>query len=209
MTITYPLSLPTNKGIANIRIVARNVTASSQSPFTLSLQVHRFSGQAWEADISLPPMQRADAEEWLAFLLKLKGKYGTFLLGDPNGATPRGSAADTPGTPLVAGGSQSGGSLNIDGCPTSATGYLKAGDYIQLGSGSTARLYKVLSDVNTDGSGAATIDIWPDLRSSPADNAAVTVSNAKGNFRLSTSNQDWTISQTQAYGITFGAIEAL
>lgn len=209
MSITYPLSLPTNKGIANIKIMARNATAMSQSPFTYSLQVYRFPGQAWEADITLPSMKRADAEEWVSFLLKLKGRYGTFLLGDPNASTPRGSAATAPGTPVVAGGSQTGGSLNIDGCPTSATGYLKAGDYIQLGTGATARLYKVLNDVNTNGSGAATLDIWPDLRSSPSDNATVTVTDCKGVFRLSNSDQDWNISQTQAYGITFGAMEAL
>ena len=110
MTISYPLSLPAVKGIATIRVVARNVTAISRSPFALSAQVYRWSGQAWEADITLPAMQRADAESWLSFLLKLKGRYGTFLLGDPNGATPRGSAATTPGTPLVAGGAQVGGS---------------------------------------------------------------------------------------------------
>lgn len=209
MTITYPLALPSVKGIANIRMMARNVTAMSRSPFALSAQIHRWSGQAWEADISLPPMQRADAEAWLTFLLKLKGRYGTFLLSDPNGATPRGSAATAPGTPRVAGAGQTGGSLDIDGLPTSATNYLLAGDYIQLGTGSSTRLYKVLNNVSSDGSGAATLDIWPDLRVTPGDNDTVVVSNAKGLFRLSNSDQDWTIDDTSTYGITFGAMEAI
>jgi|UniRef100_UPI004048B747 hypothetical protein len=209
MTITYPLSLPAVKGIATIRVVARNVTAISRSPFALSAQVYRWSGQAWEADITLPAMQRADAESWLSFLLKLKGRYGTFLLGDPNGATPRGSAATTPGTPLVAGGAQVGGSLDIDGLPLSATNYLLAGDYIQLGTGLSTRLYKVLNNVSSNGSGQATLDLWPDLRSSPGDNATVVVSNAKGLFRLSNPDQDFTIDDTSTYNITFGAMEAI
>lgn len=209
MTITYPLSLPAVKGIATIRVVARNVTAISRSPFALSAQVYRWSGQAWEADITLPPMQRADAESWLSFLLKLKGRYGTFLLGDPNGATPRGSAATTPGTPLVAGGAQVGGSLDIDGLPLSATNYLLAGDYIQLGTGLSTRLYKVLNNVSSNGSGQATLDLWPDLRSSPSDNATVVVSNAKGLFRLSNQDQDFTIDDSSTYNITFGAMEAI
>jgi hypothetical protein len=209
MTITYPLSLPAVKGIATIRVVARNVTAISRSPFALSAQVYRWSGQAWEADITLPAMQRADAESWLSFLLKLKGRYGTFLLGDPNGATPRGSAATTPGTPLVAGGAQVGGSLDIDGLPLSATNYLLAGDYIQLGTGLSTRLYKVLNNVSSNGSGQATLDLWPDLRSSPGDNATVVVSNAKGLFRLSNQDQDFTIDDTSTYNITFGAMEAI
>jgi hypothetical protein len=209
MTISYPLSLPAVKGIATIRVVARNVTAISRSPFALSAQVYRWSGQAWEADITLPAMQRADAESWLSFLLKLKGRYGTFLLGDPNGATPRGSAATTPGTPLVAGGAQVGGSLDIDGLPLSATNYLLAGDYIQLGTGLSTRLYKVLNNVSSNGSGQATLDLWPDLRSSPGDNATVVVSNAKGLFRLSNQDQDFTIDDTSTYNITFGAMEAI
>ena len=102
------------------------------------------------------------------------------LLGDPIGATPRGSASSAPGTPVVNGASQTGDTLSIDGLPASATGYLKAGDYIQLGSGTGAQLYKVLDDVDSNASGEADLTIWPDLRSSPADDATVVVSNAKG-----------------------------
>ena len=154
-------------------------------------------------------MKRDDAEVWIAFFMKLYGSVGSFLLGDPNGATPRGSAATAAGTPVVNGASQTGNNLNIDGLPASATGYLKAGDYIQLGSGAAARLYKVLDDVNSNASGQATLTIWPDLRSSPADGASVAVSSAKGLFHLSTPVTDWQINNAGFYQITFGAIEKL
>ena len=206
MAISYPLALPTTTGIAKIRISANNVVGVSQSPFTSKQQVYKFSGQFWEAEISLPPMKRADAEYWISFLLKLNGSYGTFLLGDPNGATARGVAT---GTPLVKGASQTGSELITDGWTTSTTGILKAGDYIQLGSGSSAKLHKVLDDVNSDSSGNATLTLWPDLRSAPADNAAITVSGAKGLFRLSTNQQDWNVNEASIYGMTFPAREAL
>lgn len=141
--------------------------------------------------------------------MRLRGRFGTFLLGDPLGATPRGSAATAPGTPLVNGADQTGDELVIDGIPTSGDDYLKAGDYIQLGSGATARLYKVLEDVAIDGSGGATLNIWPALRSSPADDATVTVSNAKGVFRLASNETDWDANQLGIYGTTFAANEAL
>ena len=137
------------------------------------------------------------------------GYYGTFLLGDPNGADAQGSASTLPGTPLVNGGSQTGNTLVIDGCPASKTGYLKAGDYIQLGSGSSSRLYKVLTDTNTNGSGQATLDIWPALRNSPSDNDPVVVSNTKGLFRLSSNIQQWEINDISSYGISFDCVEAL
>lgn len=209
MAESYPLALPTHTGIARIRLVARDVVGVSTSPFNFKQQVYRHQGQRWEADITLPPMKRADAEQWAAFLLRLRGAYGTFLLNDPLNATPRGSASTNAGTPLVAGELQTGDELNIDGCPASATGYLKAGDYIQLGSGATATLHKVLEDVDTDGSGAATLNLWPKVRTAPADDATVTVSSAKGNFRLSSNETMWDIDQASIYGITFAAIEAL
>ena len=67
----------------------------------------------------------------------------------------------------------------------------------------------MLDDVDTNSSGEATLQIWPDLRSSPANGAAVTVASAKGHFRLSTSTTDWQINSAGFYSMTFGAIEAL
>ena len=209
MPISYPLSLPTSIGIANITLMAENAVAISQSPFTYSQQVVKHQGERWSASVSLPPMRRSDAEPWVAFLLSLKGQYGYFLLGDPNCKTPQGSARTTLGTPLVNGASQVGETLNIDGLPLSVSGYLKAGDYLQLGSSSTAKLYKVLSDVNTDSNGRAAIDLWPSIKVSPADDAVVTLSNTVGNFRLSGNVQQWQINDISSYGITFDCVESL
>ena len=208
MAESYPLTMPSTN-IGSIRLLARSAVAISSSPFTFKQQVYRHQGQMWEADITLSPMKREQAEAWIAFLLRLRGQYGTFLLGDPNGATPRGSAASVPGTPVVNGASQTGDELAIDGLPASATGYLKAGDSIQLGSGATATLHKVLEDVDTSGSGGATLNLYPGVRVAPADGAAVTVSNAKGNFRLNVSETSFDIDTASIYGITFGAVEAL
>ena len=209
MAITYPLSTPTNKTVAEITLIARNVVGVSTSPFTFKQQTYQFSGQRWEADIKLPPMQRDNAEQWVTFLTSLYGQKGTFLLGDPLGGTAQGSASTTAGTPVVNGASQTGDTLAIDGLPASATNYLKAGDYIQLGSAATAQLYKVLTDTSSNGSGEATLDIWPNLRSSPADGSTVVISNAKGVFRLNDNASSWNINNMGLYGIAFGAVESL
>lgn len=209
MAETYPLTFPTQTGIARVEITATDVVSVSESPFTLAQQVVRHAGARWSATITIPPTKREDAEYWNSFLLRLRGQYGTFLVGDPNGATPRGSAASTPGTPVVNGASQTGNELAIDGLPASATGYLKAGDYIQLSSGATAKLHKVLEDVNSNASGEATLNLWPDLRSSPADGATVVVSSAKGVFRLASNDAIWNINNAGFYSISFAAVEAL
>lgn len=206
MAITYPLSLPTHTGIRSVELRAINAVAYSQSPFTFSGQSHAYSGQTWQADITLPPMKRDDAEQWIAWLISLRGQYGTFLLNDPSATTPRGSAG---GTPLVNGASQTGGTINLDGCTASQTGWLKAGDYIQLGSGSSSRLHKVLQDADSDASGEVSLEIWPHIRTSPVDNSAVTTSTAKGVFRLASNEQAWSVNEASIYGLTFGAFEAL
>lgn len=209
MAETYPLSFPTHTGVASVEITATDVVAVSESPFTFSQQVVRHAGARWSANIRIPAVKRDDSEYWNAFLLRLRGRFGTFLLGDPNAATPRGTASSNAGTPLVNGASQTGNELDIDGLPASQTGYLKAGDYIQLGSGSSARLYKVLQDANSNASGEATLNLWPDLRSSPSDNAPVVVSDAKGVFRLADNQAIWSINNAGFYSIAFTAVEAL
>jgi len=67
----------------------------------------------------------------------------------------------------------------------------------------------VLNDVTTSGSGEANIDIYPSIRTAPADNAAVAVSSAKGVFRLSSNETNWSINEVTHFGITFAAAEAI
>jgi hypothetical protein len=363
MALSYPLNTPTNIGIANITLMAENAVAISQSPFTFQQQIVAHPGQRWSASISLPPMKRQDAENWVAFLLSLKGQVGTFLLGDPNcfaaqgsattkrnlltfteqfnnaawqkliagtGVTPvltsgftdpdggstawrlqlnaganggsdysliRQSSGAFPDTgtrsiwlrsntgsnqtvalvatnsnfrvtvtpiwqrfqsassagakqldisvggagatgatadvliwhpqfeasptattyqgvvdaygPFVNGAGQTGDTLLIDGCSPDVSTFFKAGDYIQLGSGTTANLYKVLTDTSTNSAGQATLDIWPNLRSSPGDNDPVVVASTKGKFRLKDNITQWSINEISSYGITFDCVEAI
>ena len=144
MAISYPLSLPSTPGIKRVTLRSLTSVAILRNPFTFQQQVQEFAGQIWGADVTLPIMERADAENWNSFLLKLNGPAGTFLLGDPAAKSPRGVAT---GSPKVNGASQTGKSLNTKGWTVSVTGILKAGDYVQIGQ----RLYKNLNDVNSDG----------------------------------------------------------
>jgi len=208
MAISYPLSLPTSIGIAQIELRATNAVAVSRSPFTFSTQVHAYTGSAWQADVSLPSIRRDLAEDWVAWLLSLRGQLGTFYLGDPNAVTPRGSARDTD-TIKVASAVSSGGTISINSAPASQTDYLKAGDYMQIGLGVSRQLFKVLNDVDTDGAGAATVDVWPNVRTSIASTTPITVENTKGIFRLSSNEQSFSINEASFYGISFGAMESI
>lgn len=206
MPVTYPLDFPSNLGISSFRIGFRTATSRTESPFSFSEQVVRFSGELWEIEVGLPRMFREDAEYFNAFLLKLRGKYGTFLIGNPNAYNPRGSWV---GTPVVDGGGQSGDTLNIRGLTPSQTNIARAGDYIQLGTGSNTRLHQVLNDTNSDGAGKASLLIAPNLRSSPSDGASLITTGARGRFRLSDNLQGISIDTESTYQISFRATEAL
>ena len=194
MSITYPLALPTSIGIAEITLSANNAVAISQSPFTFQQQIIQHPGQRWTASVSIPPVRRDLAEPWVAFLLAMNGPVGTFLLGDPNAKAPRGTATSATIT----------GAARSSSPTITMTGTLLAGDYIQIGSGATATLHKVLQDRN----GTGTIEIWPALRS-VASSAAVTLTNTVGRFRLSGTQQSFNINDASIYGISFDCVEAL
>ena len=195
-------TFPTSIGPARITIRQVQNVERQESPFSFAEQVIGLGGQKWEADISLPEMDNDQARPWIAWLSKLKGGLHSFTMGDPAAATPLGSAG---GTPLVNGASQTGGALVLDGAATSQTGWLKAGDMIQLGTGEDARLHMVTDDANSDGSGNVTLNIWPDLNSPPADNAAIVVTGAVGAWRLRENTLSYGIDEDTIYNIQFSA----
>jgi hypothetical protein len=82
------------------------------------------------SDVALPPMVRADAENWIAFLLSLRGVYGTFLHGRPGRHEP----ARHVGRLAAVNGAHAARvrTVAVDGFSVGATG--KAGDWMQFGS---------------------------------------------------------------------------
>tara|TARA_R110001632_G_C11250790_1_gene408793 strand:- start:126 stop:713 length:588 start_codon:yes stop_codon:yes gene_type:complete len=194
MALSYPLSTPTSIGIESIELSAVNAVATSSSPFTYKQQIVSHGGQKWQASVSIPSVRRDLAAPWKAMLVGLKGQTGTFLLGDPDYATPQGDVSSCTLT----------GNVGDETVTVTMTGTLKAGDYIQLGSASSAKLHQVLLDKTGDGS----LEIWPALRSTYT-GATVVFNEAKGVFRLANNLTSWSINNVSAYGISFEAVEAL
>jgi len=194
MALSYPLATPTSIGIESIELRAVNAVATSQSPFTYKQQIISHGGQKWEASVNIPSVHRDKAAQWKALLVGLKGPVGTFLLGDPDYATPQGTVSSCTLT----------GSAGDETVTVVMTGTLLAGDYIQLGSGSAAKLHQVLLDQDGDGS----LEIWPALRSDYTSETVI-FNAPKGVFRLATNISSWSINNASTYGISFEAVEAL
>lgn len=204
-TPSYPLTLPTATGIQTQRFALTRIVGVSQSPFTRQEQVIQHQGEYWSATVQLPPMLKDNASQWLAFLLQLRGRRGTFKLGDQDRKTIQGVAT---GTIRVNGASQTGNQIALDGFALSTNNVFKAGDYIQINS----YLYMVTEDVNSNGSGEADVKIEPSLRSgleTIADDDTVLYTNTTTIMRLDSNEVAWDTDQVSKYGISFACSEAL
>lgn len=204
MSFTYPLTPPTAPGFLRVQLSGFPVVAVTRSVWTHATQVQVHPGKSWAAECTLPAMNRAEAEQWITFFLALNGQQGTFVLGDQSAMVPRGTAG---GVPRVNGAQQSQASVLVtDGWTASQTGILLKGDYIQLQN----RLFKVLDDVNSDGSGNASFNIWPSLRETISDNETIVTQGTKGLFRLANNNMPLAdIDEAMIYTTSFSAVEAL
>lgn len=199
-----------HRAAQRIKITAWTKTAMSVSPYTGSQQVYQWPGEGWALDVSLPPMKATDAEEWIAFLLQLRGRSGLFEFGDTARTSPRGVATGTPLT-FGTGNVTFSPMLATDGWTNSVTGILKAGDYIQIQvSGGVKRLHKVLADANSGATtGPANLYLFPRLREIIPDNTPIVIASPRGTWRLANDDTEWDIDAAKVYGLRFSAIEAL
>lgn len=177
-------------------------TQTFTSPLTRNTQRVVLPGARWMASYTLRKMHRHEAAQLLSFFDRLEGAANTFNAFDPEGREPRGAAS---GTPLVNGGSQTGSTLAIDGCTAGVTGWMKTGDYFVI----NGELKRLTQDANTNGSGEVTLAFKPALRSSPANNAAITVRDCTCTMVLADDGQSaWDTNHNNVYEeITFSAYE--
>ena len=205
-TPSYPLTIPTSPGFTSSTLQLVRSTAITTSTFTFQSQVQHFEGEIWTGEFKLPPMKRETAVSWQAFITQLRGRRGTFRLGDPDNTALLGAGT---GTIRVNGASQTGNQVALDGFANSTTNVLKQGDYIQINS----YMYLVIENASSNGSGEADVKIEPALRGSIEtinDNTVITYGpTAKTIWRLDDNNLGWDTDKVSNYGIAFSCTEAL
>ena len=196
MTISYPLTMPTTPAFQTQNWSLQRAVGVSESPFTGVQQTVEFDYAKWKAVVQLPPQRRDTAQSWIAFLTKLHGRRGTFFLGDADQKTPRGSVSGT----ITIGTSASIGDTIIT---LSSNAGFKAGDMIQVGTGSASRLYMIVADQEN-----ANVQIEPKIKTAASAGTTVTYTNPVGIFRLDSNIVNWDTNQISIYGISFACSEA-
>ena len=195
------VAMPASPGLRSVQFDFSDAVGVVPSPFTGQIQTQQWPGaDMLRGTMTLPPLTQAQADEWIAFLMELRGMANAFQIGDPLKQTPRGTPSGTP----VVNGSLSGNpamaqSIDTSGWTASASNLLLTGDWIQVGY----RLYRVLEPVNADASGNATIPIWPSLREVPTADETIITSATTGLFRLATNKRTWSSDITRTTSISF------
>ena len=204
---TFPLTMPTTPNFIRSEWGIARAVAQSQSPFTYSTQVHKFTGSKWYSTVTLPPMKRSQANEWLAFFMQLNGQFGTFTMGDPDAKAVQGTISNT--VAVNADFAVGAYDVTIDGADASESQLFKKGDYVQFNSGATSKLHMIIADVASNGSGVATLTIEPSLSSALANNATVTYASPKCVMRMTNNELTWSANHISLYGVSFTCEEVL
>lgn len=205
---SYPLTLPTTTGIAKSSWGLQRAVGVSQSPFTGSQQVYEHDFALWKATITLPPMNRATSAEYQTFFMQLHGRKGTFLMGDPDAKAKRGNASQNSLT--IASNTAIGAfDVPVSGLTNSQSSALVKGDYIQLGTGSSAKLHMIVADANASGSGTATLQIEPSLKVAITSSTACSITNTVGVWRMDTNELNWDSNHASTYGFSFSCMESI
>ncbi len=172
-------------------------TSLFPSPLIASATTQDRGGQKWHATYSYPNVSAANRAVLMGLIARLRGQ--AHRLRVPVYDNPKRGAYG--GTPLVAGASQTGSSINLDGGLGSVTNWIRSGDYLSIDVNGEHELKMCTLDANSSG-GLITIEFEPRLRASPLNNAVVYVEDGslpkpRGIFVLTSGNAGWTSSPFQ------------
>jgi hypothetical protein len=180
------------------------------SPFTRQSQVQLWPGADWwSLNVSMPAMKRPWANNWIAWLAALQGKFNAFQIGDPSGIAPLGTPMGSPVCDCSYPGYNltTANVLHTRGWTPNKYRLLLPGDYLQIGY----RLHFVTyacAAVNSDANGNAAIPVWPSIRELPADGQPILLHNTSGLFRLETNTRNWTANYLKVIPVGFKCKEA-
>ena len=185
-----PLTFP-SVGITDLTMRLRRVVSMSESPFTLDTQTYAHQGARWEAEVTLPPLNHAEARSVEGFIVGLKGREGTFTFGFP-------LHTSTATATLASEATVRSETISV----TNAGSAVSAGTYFQLGS----YLYMVTAD---KASGAGALSFQPPLRETIALGQACDFTLPKSTWRMASNDVGWSVNTASLYGFTFAFVEAL
>jgi hypothetical protein len=200
MSGTFPSSpTPRDVAISSNQNTIVTTTASGRR------QARQIDGQRFKLRVRFPVMTRAEFAPINAFIMKQRSQMESFQYVPPTIDDSLGVAS---GVISVNGAISAGAtSCSIDGMANSTSGVFKAGDYFRF-TGQN-KVYMVMADVNSNGSGAGTLTFEPPLRSALSDNTVLIYSNVDFTVGLTGDVQEFIIGTENYFQYEVDLIEVL
>jgi phage-related protein len=200
MSGTFPSSpTPSSVSISSNQNTIVTTTASGRR------QARQIDAQKFKLRVTFPIMTRTEFAPINAFILKQRSQMESFTFVPPTVYNSLGVASGV----ISVNGAISAGvtSVAIDGMANSTSGVFKAGDYFRF-TGQN-KVYMVMADVSSNGSGAGTLTFEPPLRTAVSDNAVLIYSNVDFTVGLTGDIQEFNISTENYFQYEVDLIEVL
>ena len=200
MSGTFPSSpTPRDVAISSNQNTIVTTTASGRR------QARQIDGQRFRLRLRFPVMTRTEFAPINAFIMKQRSQMESFQYVPPTIDDALGVAS---GVISVNGAISAGATTcSIDGMANSTSGVFKAGDYFRF-TGQN-KVYMVMADVSSNGSGQGTLTFEPPLRSNVSDNAVLIYSNVDFTVGLTGDIQEFNISTENYFQYEVDLIEVL
>ena len=196
------ITFPANINFTSFKPKLVRPSITMRSPFTGKRQALVMPYAVWSFEAPVSKQDTTIAGKIRSFLAQLDGVANTFRFPVPGTSTPLSAYGGAVG--LVNGGSQTGSTLVTDGWANS-TLVLREGDYFTVND----ELKICTADATTNGSGQVTISFKPTLRTSPADNAPLTISNPTCLMAMDDPDAaNWVVNAPTWHDFTFKCTEA-
>jgi len=85
------ISVPSSPWFVSSSFTLNRAVGVTASPFTGKQRTQEYDMVLWTGEVTLPPMNRAQAANWQSFLLECVGPTNTFNFTDPDAKTPTGT----------------------------------------------------------------------------------------------------------------------
>lgn len=183
------MPLPTQLSIDTVELKSNSPTILSEGrnlvTLTRTIPTHR-----WEMTLKSVNLAPIDARAVNAWVNSLGGRNGTFTGVIPEISNPKGVAS---GAPVTSGVHTIGGSnISMSGFTSGVAGQLRAGDILKFAN--HAKVYQVISDVSSNSSGMANVNIYPKLMKQVPSGTAVIVKDVPFLLRLDNDIQEFKVS---------------
>lgn len=194
--ITMPQCPPIRN--ANMRLIsyATDQTPTLGGPQTRVLRL----GDRWAGEFTTyPALYDGEGRIYLSRLVR--GMTDTVLIG----VIEPGMRGDDYGTPQIAAAGAFGQSISVKGL--GADRVVPEGKFLSIVTGGQRFLYQTTSQVTSDGTGNATLGIYPMLRRQPQINDTVELSAPKMEGYVSGNEVQWNITKSKRIGFVFSVVE--